>query len=158
MREGYNEEIGAFTQAYGSSELDASVLALRLRKVLRAGDPKMRSTVDRVVEQLGQDGFLHRYRSEADDGLPGGEGVFLMCSFWLVDCYAELGRLPEAQELFERLIRYGNDVGLFAEELDPRNGRHLGNFPQAFTHVALINAAVSLAEAEAKSFQAAPVE
>ena len=158
MREGSKEATGALTRPCGRPERDASLLALRLRKVSPVGEPQMRSTVDRVVDQLAQDGCLHRYRSEADDGLPGGEGVFLMCSFWLVDCYAELGRLPEARELFERLIKYANDVGLFAEELDPRNGRHLGNFPQAFTHVALINAAVSLAEAEAKSFQAAPVE
>ncbi|MDP9375600.1 MAG: glycoside hydrolase family 15 protein [Chloroflexota bacterium] len=149
-REGYDEGIGAFTQAYGTAELDAAALALLLRKVLPPHDPRLRSTIDRVVERLGEGGLLHRYAPEAvDDGVGGGEGVFLMCSFWLADCYANLGRREEACALFERLLGYANDVGLYAEELDPASGRHLGNFPQAFTHVALINAALSLARAEA---------
>jgi GH15 family glucan-1,4-alpha-glucosidase len=139
---GYNEEVGAFTQSYGTKELDAAALALMLRKVVEPDDPRMHSTVDRVMEQLGEQGLLHRYK--ADDGLPPGEGVFLMCTFWMVDCYAELGRLDEARALFERLIGYANDVGLYAEEYDPAARHHLGNFPQAFTHVALINAAVTL--------------
>jgi GH15 family glucan-1,4-alpha-glucosidase len=143
---GYNEEVGAFTQSYGTKALDAAALALMLRKVVEPGDPRMHSTVDRVVEALGEDGLLHRY--DADDGLPPGEGVFLMCTFWLVDCYAELGRLDEARALFERLVGYANDVGLYAEEYDPLTRHHLGNFPQAFTHVALINAAVTLHRCE----------
>jgi alpha,alpha-trehalase len=139
---GYNEEVGAFTQSYGTKELDAAALALMLRKVVEPDDPRMHSTVDRVMEELSEEGLLHRYK--ADDGLPPGEGVFLMCTFWMVDCYAELGRLEEARALFERLIGYANDVGLYAEEYDPAARHHLGNFPQAFTHVALINAAVTL--------------
>ncbi len=145
LREGYNAEIGAFTQAYGVRELDAAALALPLRKVIPATDPRMASTIDRIVAGLSEDGLLHRYAAEdVDDGVGGGEGVFLMCSFWLVECYALLGRLDEARALFERLLGYANDVGLYAEELDPETGHHLGNFPQAFTHVALINAALTL--------------
>jgi GH15 family glucan-1,4-alpha-glucosidase len=110
----------------------------------------MVSTVDRVVAALGEGDFLHRYAAErVDDGVGGGEGAFLLCSFWLVDCYAELGRLDEARALFARLLAHANDVGLYAEELDPATGHHLGNFPQAFTHIALINAALALARAEA---------
>ena len=145
LREGYNGEVGAFTQAYGRPELDAAVLALPLRKVIPATDPRMAATIDRIAAGLGEDGLLHRYAAErVDDGVGGGEGVFLMCSFWLVECYALLGRLDEARALFERLLGYANDVGLYAEELDPDTGHHLGNFPQAFTHVALINAALAL--------------
>jgi GH15 family glucan-1,4-alpha-glucosidase len=145
---GYNEEVGAFTQAYDTKELDAAALALMLRKVAQPDDPRMHSTVDRIMEHLSEDGLLHRYK--ADDGLPPGEGVFLMCSFWMVDCYAELGRLEEARALFDRLIGYANDVGLYAEEYDLAGDHHLGNFPQAFTHVALINAAATLHRYEQK--------
>jgi GH15 family glucan-1,4-alpha-glucosidase len=111
----------------------------------------MRATVDRIAKGLGCDGLLHRYGPEVDDGLPAGEGAFPMLSFWLADCYAEMGRLDEARALFERLLRHANDVGLYAEEIDPRTGRHLGNYPQAFTHIALINAAVSLMRAETRA-------
>jgi GH15 family glucan-1,4-alpha-glucosidase len=150
LTRGYDERLGAFTQAFGSAQLDASALAMVLRKVLPAGDPRMRSTVDRVARELGVGGLLRRYLPIVDDGLPGAEGVFLLCSFWLVDCYAEMDRMEEARALFERLLAYANDVGLYAEELDPRTGHHLGNFPQGFTHVALINAATNLAKAEAR--------
>jgi GH15 family glucan-1,4-alpha-glucosidase len=146
LREGYDEEIGAFTQAYGVKDLDAAALAIQLRKLLPADDERMRSTVDRVAQGLGKDGLIHRYL--ADDGLPGGEGVFLMCSFWLVDCYAEAGRVTEAEELFHRLLDLANDVKLYSEEFDPEKRHFLGNFPQAFTHIALINAAVSLQKAK----------
>ena len=148
LREGYNAEVGAFTQAYGRPDLDAAALALPLRKVLPATDPRMAATIDRVAAGLGRDGLLHRYAVDhVDDGVGGGEGFFLMCSFWLVECYALLGRVDEARALFERLLGHANGVGLYAEELDPDSGQHLGNFPQAFTHVALINAALSLARA-----------
>jgi GH15 family glucan-1,4-alpha-glucosidase len=147
---GWNEEARAFTQSYGITDLDAAALALLLRKVLPADDPQMRSTVDRIAEGLGADGIIHRYLENSDDGLPGGEGAFLMCCFWLVDCYALMGRAEDARELFERLLGLASPLGLYAEQLDEKDKHHLGNFPQAFTHVALINAAVSLARAEAQ--------
>ncbi len=148
LRDGYDEEIGAFTQAYGTEELDASALALLLRGVLPPDDSRMRSTVDRVAERLCEDGFVHRYLPSVDDGMTGGEGAFLMCSFWLADCYAEMGRIEQARTLLAYLLSHANDVGLYAEELDPVTRLHLGNFPQAFTHIALINAVLSLAKAE----------
>jgi GH15 family glucan-1,4-alpha-glucosidase len=152
---GVDPATGSFLQAYGSDQVDASLLQLQLRRVIRPDDPRMHATVARIEAELdasrGGDvprGLIRRYRtSKVDDGLPPGEGVFLMCSFWLVDCYAEMGRVDEARALFERLLGYANDVGLYAEEFDPFEKRHLGNFPQAFTHVALINAAAGLEEA-----------
>ena len=153
---GVDPATGSFLQAYGSDQVDASLLQLQLRRVIHPDDPRMRATVARIEAELdasrsGGDvprGLIRRYRtSKVDDGLPPGEGIFLMCSFWLVDCYAEMGRVDEARALFERLLGYANDVGLYAEEFDPFEKRHLGNFPQAFTHVALINAAAGLEEA-----------
>jgi GH15 family glucan-1,4-alpha-glucosidase len=147
-REGWNESVGAFTQSYGSQQLDASVLLLPLVGFLPPDDPRVRSTVNAVREELTWDGFVLRYRSEEGvDGLPGGEGVFLPCSFWLVDALALDGRLDEARELFERLLSLANDVGLLAEEYDPGEGRLLGNFPQAFSHIALVNSAYNLTQA-----------
>jgi GH15 family glucan-1,4-alpha-glucosidase len=140
--------VGAFTQSYGSQQLDASVLLLPLVGFLPASDPRVRSTLKAVQEQLTWDGFVLRYRSEEGvDGLPAGEGVFLPCSFWLVDALALDGRADEAQELFERLLSLRNDVGLLAEEYDPGEGRLLGNFPQAFSHIALVNSAYNLTQA-----------
>jgi GH15 family glucan-1,4-alpha-glucosidase len=147
-REGWNESMGAFTQSYGSNQLDASVLLLPLVGFLPADDPRVRATVQAVKEQLSWDGFVLRYRSEEGvDGLPTGEGVFLPCSFWLVDALALDGRLDEARELFERLLGLCNDVGLLSEEYDPGEGRLLGNFPQAFSHIALVNSAYNLTQA-----------
>ena len=146
LAHGYDERVGAFTQDYDADELDASALALLLRGVLPPDDPRMGSTVDRVAEVLGTDGLVHRYSEEAEDGLTGGEGAFLMCSFWLVDCYALLGRREEARALLDRLVGLANDVGLYAEQVDPESKQHLGNFPQAFTHIALINAVLALAQ------------
>lgn len=153
---GLHPDTGSFRQAYGSDQVDASLLQLQLRKMIRPDDPRMRATVARIESELDAGrkdsslarGLIRRYRtSQVNDGLPPGEGIFLMCSFWLVDCYAEMGRVDEARSLFERLLGYANDVGLYAEEFDPHDQRHLGNFPQAFTHVALINAAAALEEA-----------
>ncbi len=107
----------------------------------------MRSTIERIQEQLGHDGLLLRYRPESDDGLPGGEGTFAICTFWLIDCLTALGRTDEARRLFERMLGYASDLGLFAEEIDPATGAALGNYPQAFTHLALIDAAVDLTAA-----------
>jgi GH15 family glucan-1,4-alpha-glucosidase len=144
--EGWNDELGSFTQAYGSSRLDASLLLLPQVGFLPAEDPRVRGTVEAVRRQLAWKGFLLRYRSDARvDGLPAGEGTFLPCSFWLVAALALDGRDDEATELFERLLAVRNDVGLLAEEYDPTARRLLGNFPQAFSHIALVNSAFHLA-------------
>jgi GH15 family glucan-1,4-alpha-glucosidase len=145
-REAWSDELGSFTQSYGSSRLDASLLLMPLVGFLPAEDPRIRGTLAAVQEQLSADGFLFRYRSEeAFDGLPAGEGTFLPCSFWLVDALVHDGRQDEAAELFERLLGVRNDVGLLAEEFDPAKGRLLGNFPQAFSHLALVSSAFILA-------------
>jgi GH15 family glucan-1,4-alpha-glucosidase len=144
-RNAWNEKRGAFVQFYGCDELDASLLLLPITGFLPCSDPRVRSTVEAIQRELTHDGFVLRYRTKEDiDGLPPGEGVFLACSFWLADCLILLGRRDEAHALFERLCRLANDVGLLAEEYDPRSGRQLGNFPQAFSHVALINTAMNL--------------
>jgi GH15 family glucan-1,4-alpha-glucosidase len=145
LAEAWSESRQAFTQAYGSDELDASVLLMPIVGFLPADDPRVVSTVDAVRRELVVDGLLHRYVNERNvDGLPAGEGVFLPCSFWLVEVLAMQGRHDDARELFERLLDLRNDVGLLAEEYDPAAGCQLGNFPQAFTHLALISAALAL--------------
>jgi GH15 family glucan-1,4-alpha-glucosidase len=142
---GFDEELGSFTQSYGSKELDASLLLIPLVGFLPAADARVRGTIEAIQRELMRDGFVIRYRTEADvDGLPPGEGVFLPCSFWLVDCLELLGRHAEAHELFERLLSLSNDLGLLSEEYDPTTGRLLGNFPQAFTHLALVNSAFNV--------------
>jgi GH15 family glucan-1,4-alpha-glucosidase len=149
-RRGWDAGRNAFVQYYGGTALDASLLMLPLVGFLPPSDPRVRSTVEAVERELVVDGFVLRYRPEdapAVDGLPPGEGVFLPCSFWLVDNLALLGRHAEARALFERLLALRNDVGLLSEEYDPVRGRLVGNFPQAFTHVALINSARNLSRA-----------
>jgi len=142
---GYDAARGSFMRAYGSTEVDASLLLLPAMGFLPPEDPRIRGTVAAVERDLLQDGLLLRYRTDrAADGLPPGEGCFLACSFWLADAYAMTGRLPEARRLFERLLALGNDVGLLAEEYEPSARRMLGNYPQAFSHVALINTAYTL--------------
>src|SRR5690606_15015115 len=142
---GFDPGIGSFTQAYGSRTLDASLLMMPLVGFLPATDPRVQGTVRAVERRLMADGFVLRYRTEeAVDGLPAGEGAFLACSFWLADCYALMGRTADARALFERLLSIRNDVGLLAEEYDPVAGRQLGNFPQAFSHVGLVNTAYNL--------------
>jgi GH15 family glucan-1,4-alpha-glucosidase len=144
---GYDSELGSFTQSYGSKQLDASLLLLPLFGFLPATDPRIQGTIEAIERELLHGGFVRRYKTSdsAADGLPMGEGVFLPCSFWLCDCYELLGRHDEALELFKRLVDLGNDLGLLAEEYDPEAGRLLGNFPQAFTHLALVNSAFNLA-------------
>ena len=144
---GFDAELGSFTQSYGSQELDASLLMLPLVGFLPATDPRIQGTIGAVERELLQDGFVLRYRTrEAGvDGLPAGEGVFLPCSFWLANCYELLGRRDEALELFERLLGLSNDLGLLSEEYDPKAKRLLGNFPQAFTHLALVTTAFNVA-------------
>ncbi|MDP8942639.1 MAG: glycoside hydrolase family 15 protein [Actinomycetota bacterium] len=141
-REGFDAERGTFTQFYGSAELDGSLLMLPLVGFLPPEDERVRGTVEAIQRELCEDGFVLRYRtSESIDGLPPGEGAFLPCTFWLVDNLALMGRRDEARALFERLLRVRNDLGLLSEEYDPGAGRLVGNFPQAFSHVGLVNSA-----------------
>ncbi len=143
---GFDSELGSFVQAYGSRRLDASLLLIPLVGFLPANDPRVQGTLRAIEERLLIDGeFVLRYEEDdRGDGLPAGEGAFLACSFWLVDNYVMQGRHAQARQLFERLLSRCNDVGLLAEELDPRTGRMLGNFPQAYSHVGLINCALNL--------------
>jgi len=152
LSHGYNPTLGAFTQAYDERVLDASTLMLPLVGFIAADDPRMRSTVERIIEQLtDEQGFVYRYRS--DDGLAGSEGIFTMCTFWLVDNLAMLGRVDESRSLFERVLTYAGRLGLFSEEIDSGTNSALGNYPQAFTHVALINSALNLQKAERRFVQ-----
>jgi GH15 family glucan-1,4-alpha-glucosidase len=145
LEKGFDAERNTFTQAYGSKALDASALMIPLVGFLPAADPMVVGTVAAIQRDLMTDGFVRRYDSaQGVDGLPPGEGAFLPCSFWLADCLGMLGRSAEAAALFERLAGLANDVGLLAEEYDPTTGRMLGNFPQAFTHVSLVNTASNL--------------
>ena len=145
---GYDATLGSFVQAYGSTQLDASLLLIPLVGFLPADDPRVLGTVAAVERRLMADGLVRRYDTAAtDDGLPPGEGAFLACSFWLADNYALMGRRDDARALFERLLALRNDVGLLAEEYDPRAGRLVGNFPQAFSHVGLVNTALNLSRA-----------
>ena len=146
---GYDADRNTFTQYYGSKALDASALMMPLVGFLAPTDPRIAGTVDAIQRELLSDGFVMRYQSEDSvDGLPPGEGVFLACSFWLADNLSVLGRTDEARTLFERLLGLANDVGLLAEEYDPAAKRMVGNFPQAFTHVSLVNTACNIALAE----------
>jgi GH15 family glucan-1,4-alpha-glucosidase len=144
-REGYDPQRNTFVQYYGGRTLDAALLMIPLVGFLPPDDPRVRGTVEAIERELLHNGFVLRYPSNPEiDGLPAGEGAFLPCSFWLVDCLAELGRTEEATDLFQRLIGLANDVGLLAEEYDPVACRLVGNFPQAFSHVALVNSADTL--------------
>jgi GH15 family glucan-1,4-alpha-glucosidase len=148
-REGYDTERDTFVQFYGADHLDASLLLIPLVGFLPAGDPRVKGTVAAIQRELMVDGLVHRYPPEGSqsvDGLPPGEGAFLACTFWLADNLALMGRREEALTIFERLLTLRNDVGLLAEEFDPASGRQLGNFPQAFSHVALVNTANYLSE------------
>ncbi len=143
------DERGVFVQHYGSSALDASLLLVPLLRFLPPDDPRVRATVQAVADELTDDGLVLRYRVEqTDDGLTGEEGTFTICSFWLVSALVEIGELDRARTLCEKLLAYASPLGLYAEEIDPSTGRHLGNFPQAFTHLALINAVVHIVRAE----------
>jgi GH15 family glucan-1,4-alpha-glucosidase len=142
---GYNGRKRSFVQYYGANEVDASLLQIPLVGFLPPTDRRVLGTIAAVQRELAVDGLVARYRAAPDvDGLPAGEGLFLPCSFWLADALALAGRRAAAERLFRRLLAIGNDVGLYAEEYDPRSRRQLGNFPQALTHVALINTARNL--------------
>jgi len=145
----YDADRKTFVQAYGSPNLDAALLMMPLVGFLPATDERVRGTVDAIQRELTTGGFVMRYTTDSGvDGLPPGEGVFLPCTFWLADNLALMGRVDEARALFERLVGLTNDVGLLAEEYDPASRRQLGNFPQAFTHVAMVNTAYNLSEIE----------
>ncbi|HEX2372583.1 MAG TPA: glycoside hydrolase family 15 protein, partial [Actinomycetota bacterium] len=154
-REGYDSERDSFVQFYGAEHLDASLLLIPLVGFLPAGDPRVKGTVAAIQRELMVDGLVHRYPPEGSqsvDGLPPGEGTFLACTFWLADNLVLMGRRDEALAIFERLLALRNDVGLLAEEFDPASGRQLGNFPQAFSHVALVNTANYLSEGPAPAW------
>jgi GH15 family glucan-1,4-alpha-glucosidase len=148
LREGYDTERGSFVQYYGSDRLDASLLLIPLIGFLPADDPRVVGTVDAIQRELVRDGFVERYRADEEnvevDGLPPGEGVFLPCSFWLAAVLAQQGRREEAVELYERLLSLRNDLGLISEEYDPERKRLVGNFPQAFTHLTLVETGFTL--------------
>ncbi len=143
------DERGVFTQHYDTDALDASVLLMPLTRFLPNDDERMVNTVLAIAEELTEDGLVLRYRTgETDDGLSGAEGTFTICSFWLVSALVEIGEVRRARDLCEKLLSYASPLGLYAEEIDPRSGRHLGNYPQAFTHLALINAVMHVISAD----------
>jgi GH15 family glucan-1,4-alpha-glucosidase len=146
---GFDQARNCFVQSYGSPHLDASLLMIPLVGFVPADDPRMKGTVAAIQDQLMEHGFVHRYQSDEQvEGLPAGEGVFLPCTFWLADNLALQGRQDEAREVFHRVLEVCNDVGLLAEEYDPVAKRQLGNFPQAFSHVCLVNTAQRLANSK----------
>jgi GH15 family glucan-1,4-alpha-glucosidase len=153
LEQGFNPGLGSFTRSFGSTDFDASLLLIPLVGFLPPDDPRVLGTIQCVERNLLVDGFLLRYHTgTAGDGLPPGEGAFLACSFWLADAYMLVARHEDARRMFERLVSLSNDVGLLAEQYDPRLKRQVGNFPQAFSHVALVNTALNLGhEASQKS-------
>jgi GH15 family glucan-1,4-alpha-glucosidase len=155
LTQGWSETAQAFTQAFGSDDLDASALVMPIVGFLPATDPRMRATIAAIGDRLtDQRGLVYRYR--AQDGLEGGEGTFLLCTFWLAQAQAMAGEVGAARATFERAVAYANDLGLLAEEVDEATGELLGNFPQAFSHIGLVNAAWAIAQAE-QGLQAASV-
>src|ERR1700674_302497 len=151
---------GVFVQHYGTDVLDASVLLMVLVRFLPADDPRIRATVLAIADELTVDGLVLRYRvDETDDGLSGHEGAFVLCSSWLVSAFSEIGEHTRARQLCEKLLSFASPLSLYAEEINPGSGRHLGNFPQAFTHLALINAVMHVIDTEQtlqKAARAAP--
>jgi pentatricopeptide repeat protein len=129
-------------QAFDTQTLDASCLLIPMYGLLPFDDPRVRGTIDRIYDELTENGLVYRYR--ASDGLPGKEGAFVLCTFWLIDALAFSGRLDEAHDLFERMLARTNHLGLLSEQLDPRSGAFLGNFPQAFSHLGMIDTALHL--------------
>ncbi|HWN22802.1 MAG TPA: glycoside hydrolase family 15 protein [Gaiellaceae bacterium] len=143
------DDRGVFCQHYGTAALDASVLLMPLVRFLPPADERIRNTVLAIADELTVDGLVLRYRADVtDDGLWGEEGSFTICSFWLVSALVEIGELRRASDLCAKLLSHASPLLLYAEEIDPRSGRHLGNFPQAFTHLALINAVMHVVRAE----------
>lgn len=140
LRDGWSEMAGAYTGAFGSDHLDASVLMMPLVGFLPAGEQRMRATIAAIEEQLSDGGLVRRWTGAE-------EGGFVICSYWLADCLARAGEVERATEVFEAVSRYASDLGLLSEEIDPQSGELIGNFPQAFSHVGLINAAWSIEQA-----------
>jgi GH15 family glucan-1,4-alpha-glucosidase len=156
LAHGFDERRNSFVQYYGGTSLDASLLLIPLVGFLPPDDPRVTGTVDAIARELAPNGFVRRYATQhVDDGVGGPEGAFLACSFWLADAYAVGGRLREAEELFERLLGIRNDLGLLAEEYEPASSRLLGNFPQAFSHIGLVNTAFNLVQAHGPAKQRA---
>jgi alpha,alpha-trehalase len=155
LTRGWSDRANAFTQSFGSDELDASSLMLPLVGLLPADDPRVLATIDATEERLTDDrGLVYRYRTH--DGLEGEKGTFLLCTFWLAQALARAGQPTRARAVFDRAAAFVNDVGLLAEEVDPGSGELLGNFPQAFSHIGLVNAAWAISETELR--QTPPVE
>jgi GH15 family glucan-1,4-alpha-glucosidase len=150
LERGWSDRAGAFTQYFGGTDLDASNLMMVLTGFLPADDPRMVATIEATERELTDErGLVFRYRAEGDvDGLKGSEGTFLLCTFWLAEALARAGRVDRARAVFDRTIAFANDVGLLAEEVDEASGELLGNFPQAFSHIGLINAAWAISQAE----------
>jgi len=148
LERGFDEDRGSFIQRFGEHELDATNLLIPIHELLAVDDPRVQSTIDATIAGLTEDDLVYRY--VMDDGLPGKEGAFVLCTFWLVDALALSGRVNEARRVFEKLCGRANHVGLFSEQIDPATGEFLGNFPQAFSHLGLINSAIYLAYAEGR--------
>jgi GH15 family glucan-1,4-alpha-glucosidase len=148
------DSVRGFLQSFADGgKLDASNLMIPIVGFVPHDDPRARATFEHIAEELSVDGFVYRYVTDGVDGLAGDEATFAICSFWLVECMARAGETERARELYERLIGYCNDVGLLAEEIDPHSGQLIGNFPQAFSHLGLIQAAIALAAPEAPGAQ-----
>jgi GH15 family glucan-1,4-alpha-glucosidase len=153
LTRGWSETRQAYAQSFDSDDLDAAQLLMPILGFLPATDPRMRSTIDAIADELTADGLVLRYRNEEGlnaDGLSGEEGTFVICSFWLVSALAEAGEVDRAESLFDKLVSYANDLGLLAEEIDTANGELLGNFPQAFSHIGLITAAWEIDKARGR--------
>jgi GH15 family glucan-1,4-alpha-glucosidase len=153
VRDGWSEEAGAFSQSVGSTALDASNLMMAIVGFLPATDPRMLATINAIEERLTDDrGLVYRYRTEGGvDGLAGEEGTFLLCTFWLAQALAMADQVDRARVVFQRAAGFANELGLLAEEVDPASDEMLGNFPQAFSHIGLVNAAWAISEAERRS-------
>jgi GH15 family glucan-1,4-alpha-glucosidase len=153
---GFNRSLNSFVSTYDGEELDASLLSIARVGFLDGDDPRLLGTIDAIRRQLGRDELIYRYDEKTEDGLPPGEGAFLACSFWLTEALVIANRIAEAEDVFQKLIRRTNDLGLFSEEIDVESGRLIGNFPQALTHIGLMNAALRLqAKGKKKSETAA---
>jgi GH15 family glucan-1,4-alpha-glucosidase len=148
LANGYDPTLGAFKQSYERPVLDASNVLLPLMEFLPIDDPRVQRTIDATIEGLTEQGLVYRYHAE--DGLAGGEGAFVLCTFWLADALALSGRVDEAEQLYENMVGHSNHVGLYGEQIDPSTGAFLGNFPQVFSHIGLLNTSLYLAAAQGR--------